>query len=151
MVRQGRPPKIRVELGKEKSDRALSEELNLVDVIVADATDACRRMAGGQQQGKMGGKGSSSTVVAAEPHGGGGVENHLRKERDTPFKGKQVVEERWMPAKRGVRLGDLKKFNRGTKIYVPSRFQPLQGDEMKERLISEIEKGSTSISQLVDI
>ncbi|GAB2291090.1 hypothetical protein Dimus_025345 [Dionaea muscipula] len=36
MVRRGRPPKIRVELGKEKSNGALSEEVNLVDVVVAD-------------------------------------------------------------------------------------------------------------------
>ncbi|GAB2275709.1 hypothetical protein Dimus_010462 [Dionaea muscipula] len=75
---------------------------------------------------------------------------HLRKGDILPQKGKQVLEERWVPAKKGVRVSLPKEMHRGAEVYTSSRFLALQGGGMGERIQSEAEEGHVMTDLVVE-
>ncbi|GAB2265008.1 hypothetical protein Dimus_000076 [Dionaea muscipula] len=108
------------------------------------------RMVNDQRKGEREDKGVSSTPVGPVIPGGGRVEVVPMKGGGPPLKGKQLAEERWVPAKRGARVGVTKEMIRGTDMSVPSRFQPLRG-EKEGRVCSEAMEGQSRIEQVVDL
>ncbi|GAB2267060.1 hypothetical protein Dimus_002042 [Dionaea muscipula] len=79
----------------------------------------------GNRDEERGEPGASSAQAGSVFSGGGRVEAASRKGGGPMAKGKQVADERWVPAKRGARVDGSKEMGRGTDISVPSQFQQL--------------------------